>query len=117
MNKKDLEEHDDPDAEGEDAHTVRYVEAVSGANFAVEFKRTDGRFIWRHNDLEMRIYFDGVHAQGKVFYAAPVHGGHLPVTVSGRIESRNGQTMCRKFAFADLSTSIHLPPLGPLYFG
>lgn len=105
VDMRDLEEHDDPDAEGEEAHNVRYVEAVSGASFAIEFKRTNDSFIYRFNDLEFRVYLDGVYAVGKVFHAQRPYGGHLPVSVSGRLESRNGQTMCRKFAFADLSTS------------
>lgn len=105
VDRVDLEEHDDPDAEGEEAHNVRYVEAVSGANFAVELKRTDGRFMYRNYDLHFAVYLDGKFAEGRVFYADARYGGHPPRTVSGRYEMQNGQNMCRKFAFAALSTS------------
>lgn len=105
VEKRNLEEFDDPEAEGDDAHSTRYVEAVSGANFAVEF-RTDRTFAWRHYDLSQRVYLDGVYAEGFVLQPEARIGGHIPRTMSGRHEEQNGQPMFRKFAFADLTTSM-----------
>lgn len=109
VNLQDLKEYEDAEGEvaGQDGRNnaaVRYVEAVSGANFSVEF-RTDRRFTYRNADLEMSVYLDGVFAEGQVYYARPTHGGHNDKTVSGRADTENGQFLFRRFAFADLETS------------
>lgn len=101
VNREDLQEYDEADADDTENGAVRFVEAVSGANFTVEF-RTDIRFAYRNDDLELRISLDGVHAEALVFYA-PKLG--VTKTVTGRMEFRNGQAFNRRFTFAELNTS------------
>lgn len=104
----DLKEFDDGESESDGQGPINsaasFVEAVPGGNFAVEF-RTDVAFPWRHNDLELAVYLDGVYASGKVMYPRAHAGGYNPTTVLGRIEVHNGRSFHRKFAFADLTTS------------
>lgn len=109
MSGVDMHEYDD-EADSEQAEYTRYVEAVSGANFAVEL-RTDKRFKWQHVDLRVRIYLDGSCCTDLAFYPRAGSGGHGPVTVTGRKESQHGRGVLRKFTFADLRTSeTHATP-------
>lgn len=106
VDEENMQEYDDEDAE--DAERTRFVEATSGANFAVEV-RIGQRFVHQHKDLEVRVYLDGVYADGMVLGARTmtpyIIGGRAFVRqVTGKYETRNGQGCLRKFAFADLTT-------------
>lgn len=106
---QDLREYDrmEDEGAGEDSNptvVTRYVEAISGANFSVEFRPT-GAFRWPHNELELCVHLDGVWATGKVYHPRAATGGHSNKSVSGANAYENGQYVFRNFAFADLHTS------------
>lgn len=103
VNGQDLHEYDD-EADADGAEYTRYVEAVPGANFAIQF-RPDRRFQYSHNTLELKVYLDGVSTQGKVYSPKARTGGHTAHTVTGKTEQIGGRGFRRKFAFADLKTS------------
>ena len=60
VNEQDLHEYDDddnPDSEG--LHNVtKYVEAISGANFAVSF-RVQPQYSWTHAGMAYYVSVDG----------------------------------------------------------
>lgn len=102
-----LEEHEDDDSEQADESNVdgwrnasAYIEAVSGATFAIEYT-TNANFEYKNHDICMTILLDGKTVVTKVY--SP---GHSKRVVPGVDEPQNGGYCLRRFTFADLTTSM-----------
>ncbi|KAF2430701.1 hypothetical protein EJ08DRAFT_649487 [Tothia fuscella] len=104
------EEHPEPNDAQADGRTtcVRYIEAVSGANFAIRVK-FESRFQYRHCDFCASIYLDGVLAKKplwlKTELAGVTHGSPNIRDIEG-VESISGNSWnMSKFLFADLDSN------------
>ena len=81
---------------------LAYVEAVAGAAFAVNIT-LDPAFQYRSGDLQAEIHMDGTRMRSKVM---DLKIGNQSAKVD-RIRERNGgQTLTRRFLFAEHQTSM-----------
>ena len=81
---------------------LAYVEAVAGAAFAVNIT-LDPAFQYRSGDLQAEIHMDGTRMRCKVM---DLKIGNQSAKVD-RIRERNGgQTLTRRFLFAEHQTSM-----------
>lgn len=90
VDKQDLQENEDREAAGAESMGSRFVEAVQGANFAVEF-RTDAQAKYRQDHLAFEVELDGVRATTVVISPQPEIGGHSSRMVDTCVECHDGE--------------------------
>ena len=105
------EQHSNEETETEEQHSddhetsVRYVEAISGANFSIEL-RTNPAFEYVDYDLRMQVFLDGVSACSIIKDAQP-ETGRIKESCTGVKRCIDGTWHLEKFVFAELQTSKH----------
>lgn len=96
----DLKEYRDEDLEEEEGTTTRYIEAVSGQQFAIRMK-VPRRFQFVADTLRFRTYIDGNYIGGVNVYAADCrHGPHTITRTRCHVSAREA----RKLEFSGLET-------------
>ena len=101
-----LHEYDDEDDEGQtELKSLKYVEAISGSNFAVSFNADGSQLSGdvKKDHVECAIFLDGKWMCGKILdvYRSPVYY----TDITGRSGTVNGQHVLQRFTFAELKTS------------
>ena len=106
VNGAALAEHDNDDVATEQKpdqpglKSVKYVEAISGAEFSVRYGLIPG---WRlREDLAYKIYLDGKHSQTKVFKKTDLLPGATSWVEDGVKVRSYDDWYLRKYRFADI---------------
>jgi len=94
-----LEEHIDVDEEMEPDAVVKYIEAVSSAEFSLDF---DVSHPWPHQSLMLDIFIDGKRVRGALINQEDFSGIVTKRAVQGVNYSKHGEWFLQKFCFSDL---------------
>jgi hypothetical protein len=94
-----LKEHSDKDRGTSHDTVLKYVEATSGAEFAVEYYISPA-FRFRHSALEITLSVDGREVTSRVVHRADRF--QRASVLRGAREKVNGKYIVRKLAFSDL---------------
>lgn len=93
-----IQEYDDDDDNSGSGSTVKYIEAVSGAEFAIRYK------IDEEPDYDVRVDFslDGRRASGEIVQLDRFYGGSVENVVAGVSSNKDGRWLQSNFTFSDL---------------
>ena len=97
-----LEEYEDDEEHTEPNSVTKYVEAKSGAEFAIRSRFTEQP----QYDILTRILLDGKYVMGQLAILKYFHGDFLEQTAHGVRSNKGGQWVLSKFAFSDLKTGM-----------
>jgi hypothetical protein len=98
VNGSPLVEYDDDDSEPAPKKVTKYIEAISGARFDVQYEFKES---FRAKDgIVAEVYVDGKWMTGSVFKACDVYGRHA---ISSRKERVGNEYYERPFTFSQLS--------------
>lgn len=103
VNEVALQEYfDDEDASTSDRTVVRYIEAVSGADFTIRYKiDSKPKF-----DVTVDIYLDDKWVAGRVVERSLFRISSYQQTVVGVNSNSTGNWSLSKFSFADLKVGM-----------
>jgi hypothetical protein len=86
-----------------------FIEAVPGANFAIQLDIEQG-FAYRKSEdrIDFCVYIDGHGAAGNIVstHHAPIHKSIAQARVEGKVETIKGVDMLREFQFVELKCSM-----------
>jgi hypothetical protein len=99
-----LREWEDEDDAGGEGEVVRYVEAVSGVDFAVRCTYTQKP----QHDILAEIYLDNIYTTGHYAKRDRFRNGVLEKTTDGALSNKHGRWMRSNFAFSDLKTGTYV---------
>ncbi|KAI6867216.1 hypothetical protein KC338_g3268 [Hortaea werneckii] len=101
-----LPEYDGGDAQEVANNTVtKYIEAVSGAEFAITFRFDNNLFPFANHAIAASVFCDGNGASRKLF-APNMTVSDVRHFIRDHVEERrNGDAVCRALMFSDLETS------------
>jgi hypothetical protein len=91
----------------------KYIESVSGAEFAVHFKvRNTYSWGYRNHSLALYVYIDGKFADGSVVRSSTIQGPVYSQIFRGRRSADlMGRVILNKFQFSAVTTSKLYPVL------
>jgi hypothetical protein len=95
-----VQEYVDKDEEVPPNTVLKYIEAVSGAEFAVQYTLKPS-FKMKH-DLEVRLSLDGKRVTGRVLYRTDDRS--KPLVISDAYDRIDDGYFTKKFCFTDLTT-------------
>lgn len=100
VNDVALQEYNDDDDDSVSAHTVvKYIEAVSGAEFAVRY-RLDPK---PSHDVSVDISLDGKWAVSRIIQLSHYPLAYIQKTITGVKSNKDGSWVLSKFSFSDLT--------------
>lgn len=100
VNDVALQEYNDDDDDSVSAHTVvKYIEAVSGAEFAVRY-RLDPK---PSHDVSVDISLDGKWAVSRIIQLSHYPLAYIQKTITGVNSNKDGSWVLSKFSFSDLT--------------
>jgi hypothetical protein len=98
-----VQEHEDDDEKSTDDTVTKYVEAKSGADFALSFQVTPP---WPKQSILFQIHLDGKYARGTFAQQRDWIGTSCKFIIGGSASSKNGQWYQQNFCFSDLSIGM-----------
>ncbi|GAB1742406.1 hypothetical protein NU219Hw_g7955t1 [Hortaea werneckii] len=103
---QDLPEYDGGDTQAPSSNTVtKYIEAVSGAEFAISYRFDNSVFAFADHAIVANIYCDGNGTCGELFKPKSIATGFRGL-IQHRIErGTNGDLVFRAMMFSDLTIS------------
>lgn len=100
---KPADEFKNNDEEDERRQATRYIEAVSGAEFAVQWTFHAAEFKYRNWAINGIVYVDGKYADGRIFRPDTVkHLESFTVKMTGVWKKEKGRYVERPMMFSDL---------------
>jgi hypothetical protein len=99
-----IQEYEDKDEEEvvETDTVLKYIEAKSGANFAIRY-RLEGEL---QHDVHVEIILDGKRVESGLALRKDFRNGVYQETLQGARSQEDGKWGLSKFAFSDLKTSM-----------
>ncbi|KAF2025121.1 hypothetical protein EK21DRAFT_77178 [Setomelanomma holmii] len=95
-----LQEYDDDEEPSSDVVMTKYIEATSGAEFAIRCQ-----FHARPQyDILTRVLLDGKYVMGSYALLKNFHNGYLELSLYGVRSNKNNEWTLAKFCFSDLKT-------------
>ncbi|KAK5680042.1 hypothetical protein LTS10_007990 [Elasticomyces elasticus] len=112
VDSQDLPEYDDDDADHLSSHTcVKFVEAISGAEFGVAIRFNAEQLPQPNDRLSLRIHFDGRSAGGRVFDARQMRQP-TRYTKQGVISNTDDGRVVQAMMFSELTINDSVPDAG-----
>lgn len=103
---QDLPEYDGGDAqEASSATVVKYIEAISGAEFGIAFRFDNHVFPFADHAIAVSVFCDGNGASRKLFAPKTTVSGARNFIRDHVEERMNGDNVYRALMFSDLETS------------
>jgi hypothetical protein len=106
VNGSSLQEYNDDDSEPAPKSVTKYIEAISGAQFRVQYEFKES--FRTKNGILTDIYIDGKDIAGYVLKANQLHGAYV---MSGKKERGGNEYFQRPFTFSQLSIGKGLKEL------
>lgn len=94
-----VEEHIDDDEEQKPDAVVKYIEAISGAEFSVDCELSPP---WPHHSLLLDIYIDGKWMRGSFLKQSDFIGTVIKKSLTGVFHSKGQEWYVQKFCFSDI---------------
>lgn len=97
------EEFENDDEKDERRQATRYIEAVSGAEFHVQWTFVAAEFKYKNWAINGLVYVDGKYADGRIFRPDSVrHLDSFTVKMAGVWKKERGRYVERPMLFSDL---------------
>lgn len=101
-----VEEYEDDDDVQTDDAVVKYIEAASGAEFAIDCELSSP---WPKHSLLMDIFVDGEWVRGMFFKEDGFIGASANREITGVYYTKNEEWYLQKFCFSDVVIGTSFP--------
>lgn len=102
------------DLQDEQRQATRYIEAVSGAEFNIQWTFHAAEFKYRNWAINGIVHVDGKYADGRIFRPDAVkHQDSFTVKMSGVWKKEKGRYVERPMMFSDIMMGMYSPSAIP----